>query len=105
MTRCGRCSAGKAEEGDETAMRVRAISGRSARVAGGVADRLARLVGRGRTRAARAGRDAELRWGEGQRWAGRMARGRPGKRTLGWATRGEAAGYTMPAGPGGCGPH
>jgi hypothetical protein len=30
-----------------------------------------------------------------------MARGRPGKRTLGWATRGGAAGYTAPAGPGG----
>src|SRR6185312_15970191 len=43
---------------------------------------------------------------------GEEARGGPdawrragwGKRTLGWATRGEAAGYTMPAGPGGCGP-
>ena len=32
-----------------------------------------------------------------------MARGRPGKRTLGWATRGGAAGYTAPAGPGSVG--
>ena len=36
-TRRGRCSAGKAEEGDGTAMRARAVSGRSARSTGGVA--------------------------------------------------------------------
>ena len=32
---------------------------------------------------------------------GRVAWGRPGKRTLGWATRGGAVGYTAPAGAGG----
>ena len=89
MTRHGRCSAGKAEEGDGTAMRARAVSGRSARGAGGVADRLARLVGRGRTRAARAERGERRDAG---RAAGREAlaasRSRPGwSGALDWAGR------------------
>ena len=44
VTRRGRCSAGKAEEGDGTAMRARAVSGRSARGVGGESD--ARQAGR-----------------------------------------------------------
>ena len=77
--------------------------------AGDARERAERLTGWpalsvGDARARRgAERDAGLRWGGGQRWAGRMARGRPGKRTLGWATRGGAAGYTAPAEPGGVG--